>query len=144
MKYEERKAVLADSEILANLRVASMEESLKRIGRFDPITARNRFLNNFNPDETTLILINSEIIGFYVVQIQADCFYLSHLYLLAEFQSYGIGSKIISAIKANAIKQNLIVKVGALRDSKSNDFYKNNGFHKTHEDEWDLHYETRL
>lgn len=144
MNYEERNAVLSEGEILANIRVQSMKESLEAIGRFDPDTARNRFLSAFKSEETTVILVKSEIIGFYVIQNKEDSIYLAHLYLLPEYQNYGIGGKVIASIKSKGVEQKMKITVGALRGSKSNDFYMKNGFHKTHEDEWDLYYETRV
>lgn len=144
MDYEERTAVQSDGDFLAAIRVQAMKESLEAVGRFNPDTARKRFLDTFDPSETTLIVVNSETIGFYAVQKKDDHLYLAHLYLLPKYQGFGIGGKVVSSIKRNAKKYNFTVKVGALGGSKSNDFYLRNGFHKTHEEEWDLYYETTL
>ena len=141
MNYDERKASLEEGELLASIRVRSMKESLEAVGRFNPETARRRFLDSFVPNETTVLLVNAHIIGFYVLQEQSDNFYLAHLYILPEFQRFGLGAKVLRSIKELAAEKRLKVTVGALKESQSNAFYMKNGFNKTHEDEWDVYYE---
>jgi hypothetical protein len=42
-----RFAVQSDAEVLVDIHIAAMRESLERIGRFDPQRARERFLASF-------------------------------------------------------------------------------------------------
>lgn len=42
-------AVAADVDALGALRIAAMRESLQRIGRFDPVRARECFAATFDP-----------------------------------------------------------------------------------------------
>jgi hypothetical protein len=71
----------SDGELLADLRVRAMKDSLEAVGRFDPIRAKNRFLDNFDPLFTHEILLNNERVGFVVLKEMDDHFYLDHLYI---------------------------------------------------------------
>lgn len=50
-------------------------------------------------------------------------------------------SAIVEKFKDIAQAKQLPVRLGALRQSQSNDFYLKKGFRKTHEEEWDICYE---
>ena len=43
-----RQVSNSDADLLADLRVRAMKESLEAVGRFDPIRAKSRFLDNFD------------------------------------------------------------------------------------------------
>lgn len=130
-----------DKEALADLRIDAMKESLIAIGRFDPERARSRFLDKFSITDTKKIICENELLGFYEIKNKTDHLYLNHLYIKPSFQNSGLGSKILSNIKSIASNKELSIRLGALRGSKSNDFYKNHGFVYTHEEEWDIYYE---
>ena len=54
------RAEQADAEALVALRVLAMRESLERLGRFDPVRSRERFLSAFSPQHTRHILVDGE------------------------------------------------------------------------------------
>ena len=141
MNYEIKSVTTADKDALAELRISAMKESLENIGRFNPDIARNRFLENFSASDTRKITVNDELAGFYVIKENTDHIYLDHLYFYTQYQNCGLGGKILSTIINNAKSTNSHIRLGALRDSRSNDFYKSHGFKYTHEDEWDIYYE---
>ena len=141
MDYEISYVTEIDRESLAELRIAAMKESLESIGRFDPDTARNRFLNSFNKDDTRKVLIDGSLVGFYVIHKKIDYIHLDHLYFFPKYQGLGFGTKILALIKRQALEAGLPIRLGALRGSRSNDFYKKHGFIYTHEEEWDIYYE---
>jgi len=141
MSYTLIQASSTDGEKLAELRVESMKDSLTAIGRFDPERARERFLDHFCPSNTVKIILEGELAGFYVVETLAEHISLSHLYVHPKVQRLGIGGSVLSQIKHSAREQCLSIKLGALRESRSNEFYRQHGFQKTHEEEWDIYYE---
>ena len=131
----------SDGYALAELRALTMEPSLTAIGRYDANTVRNRFLDTFEPSQTVKIMEHGTLVGFYVVRIRADHHYLDHLYIQPEHQNRGLGKAVIDRVVNTAQHCALPVRLGALRESRSNQFYLNNGFVKTHEDEFDIYYE---
>ena len=93
MQIKYQKANESDGELLAEIRVRAMKPSLEAIGRFDPNRARDRFLESYSSTDTTKIYLDTSIVGFYSVNKKSDHLYLSHLYVLPEYQGHGIGGK---------------------------------------------------
>jgi ribosomal protein S18 acetylase RimI-like enzyme len=131
-------AQVDDAEVLAALRVLAMRESLERIGRFDPVRARERFLSGFSPQHTRHILVDGERAGFVVVKPDGEGLLLDHLYVDPRFQNQGIGAAVLATVFADA--QGKRVRVGVLRGSDSNRFYLRHGFELVKEDEWVNYY----
>ena len=129
-----------DAEALAALRVEAMRESLERIGRFDPVRARERFLSNFSPEHTRHIEAEGQRVGFVVVRRQSDCMFLDHLYIHPRNQDQGIGAAVLAHVIEEAAVQGLPVRVGALRESASNRFYSRHGFRLVEQSEFDNYY----
>ncbi|WP_204248200.1 GNAT family N-acetyltransferase [Kiloniella spongiae] len=127
-------------EKLISIRIAAMKESLENVGRFDPIRARERFTKKFIPEQTTLVLKDAEVIGFYVLLAKDDHYWLDHFYINPAIQNNGVGSAIIEQIIDRASEQKLPVKLCALKESRANNFYKKHGFKLTHSEEWDNYY----
>lgn len=141
MTFEITKVSDADKEALAELRIEAMRESLENIGRFDRDRARSRFLNEFSAVDTRKVMVNRALVGFFVVKNKNDHLLLDHIYICPRYQNRGIGSEILASIKNMASEINLPIRLGALRNSRSNDFYKKHGFNYTHDSEWDIYYE---
>lgn len=132
---------LEESEELVRLRIAAMRDSLERIGRFDPMRARERFLSSFVPEHTSHILFEGERVGFLAIKPTTDGLSLEHLYVQSEHQGRGIGATVLGILFAAADSQALPLRVGALRGSDSNRFYLRHGFVRVGESEWDIYYE---
>ena len=130
-----------DGDLLAEIRASAMKPSLEALGRFDEDRVRRRFLETFVPSDTVKLISNDELLGFYVVRNRVDHVYLDHLYVKPEYQSRKIGKTALNKVVSEAHARGLPVRLGALQGSKSNDFYANNGFVYSHEDEYDIYYE---
>ena len=141
MNYQIYEVEDAEKEALAELRITAMRPSLEAVGRFDPNRARSRFLNNFCRESTRKIEVDGGLAGFYVVKDNDDHLYLDHMYIRPELQGNGLGSLILEGIIVEAQERGLPLRLGALRGSRSNQFYQSHGFAQTHEEEWDIFYE---
>lgn len=123
-----------------------MRESLERIGRFDPIRARERFLSNFIPALTRHVVADSAgrpRVGFVVIRPQGDHLLLEHLYFRQRYQGQGFGTAVLNQVFVDADRQSMDVRVGALKDSDANRFYARHGFVLVEQSEWDLYYVRR-
>ena len=132
-----------DAKSLAEIRVEAMRESLESVGRFDPARARSRFLSGFEPRYTTAILATGQCVGFFVVKPTAGGLFLDHLYVLPSHQSQGIGSAILKSLFVEADARHCEVTVGALRGSRSNEFYQRHGFVLVKQEAFDNYYVRR-
>jgi GNAT superfamily N-acetyltransferase len=130
----------ADFDRLADLRVAAMQESLERVGRFNPERARERLRSTFSPEHTRFIIFEEETVGFYAARPSPEGLRLDHLYVHPDFQSRGIGGIVLKKIFEQADQCAMPILVGALKESASNRFYQRHGFAKKAESEWDIYY----
>jgi GNAT superfamily N-acetyltransferase len=133
-------AKACDAEELIFLRIEAMRDSLERIGRFDPVRARERFLSTFSPERTRHILLKGARVGFVVVKQQDEGLLLDHLYVHPSFQGQGIGSAVLMHVFAEAKISSQSIRVGALRNSDSNRFYVRHGFQLVEQAEYDNYY----
>lgn len=117
-----------------------MRPSLEAVGLFDPLRARRRLLDDFNPQETWLIRSGNTLAGFCVIRLNPDHLHLRHLYLRPGHQGQGVGRAVLAMVKDQARSQALPIRLAALKDSPSNAFYRKNGFHFIGADGVDIHY----
>jgi GNAT superfamily N-acetyltransferase len=75
-----------------------------------------------------------------VVREKIDHLLLDHLYVLPESQNQGIGARVIKEVQVISAKTQLPIRVGALKQSRSNDFYLKHGFVQVDTSEWDIFY----
>lgn len=129
-----------DFEELVNLRIKAMKPSLEKIGRFTPERARERFYKSFIPENTTILKIENNIIGFYMITENDDNLFLKHLYIEPEYQGSGYGKLIIDKVKNYSIELKKNILLEALKESPSNDFYLKNGFSHISSSEFDNNY----
>lgn len=130
-----------DFDALVELRIDAMRESLEKIGRFNRERSIERFRSSFVAADTTKIFCDGSLAAFYAVTREADHLYLTHLYVKPEHQCLGIGSMAMEAIIELSNEVGLPIRLGALKESRSNEFYQTHGFAMTSEDELDTHYE---
>lgn len=129
-----------DFEALLALRIEAMRESLEHVGRFDLTRARERFRSGYEAEHTWHIVVNGRCMGFVVLKPDADGLLLNHLYIHPLAQGQGIGTAVLAQVFAAADAQALPVRVGALRGSRSNDFYVQHSFKIVEQAEFDNYY----
>lgn len=130
----------ADFDALLAIRIEAMRDSLERLGRFDPERARARLRATFRPDHTWFIERDGARIGFYAMRPDGDGLRLDHLYVVPAAQGLGVGGQVLGRLLRDADLRGLPVRVGALRGSDSNRFYRRHGFEPVAESEWDIDY----
>ena len=148
MSHESQSITLApviesEFEELLSIRIEAMRESLEAVGRFNPVRARERFRSGFSPEHTQHILSHGMKVGFVVTKPREQHVLLDHLYVRPSHQGQGIGGVVLKLVFAQAESLRLPVKVGALRESRSNRFYTRHGFQLVEQGEFDNYYERR-
>jgi GNAT superfamily N-acetyltransferase len=91
-----------DADTLVQIRIDAMRESLERIGRFDPVRARDRFLASFDARYCRYILVDGEKAGFVLVRPESAHLLLDHLYIVPAHQGKGVGAAVLDAVLADA------------------------------------------
>jgi GNAT superfamily N-acetyltransferase len=140
--FEFARVDAGDFDELVALRLATMRESLARIGRFDPARAVERFRTTFRPADTRRIVVGGESAGCVGCWTEpVDAMRIEHFYLDARFQRRGLGSAVLKRLLNEAPASVRIFRIGALRESDANRFYQRHGFVEVSNDEWDIAYE---
>ena len=63
-----------------------------------------------------------------LIRPQQNHWHLDHLYILPEHQGRGIGAAVFGDVFKSADAQRMPIRLGALRGSDSNRFYRPHGF----------------
>src|SRR5471030_1127212 len=109
-----------DLDPLVAIRIEAMRDSLERVGRFDPVRARERFVSGFEAHSTRYIEVAGDRVGFVVVKHHPDQLVLDHLYVRPSAQGAGVGAAVLAQVFKEADAAALPIKVGALKESASN------------------------
>ena len=132
----------ADFDALLALRIATMRASLERLGRFDPQRAAQRFRTTFRPADTRRIVVDGAPAGCVACWPEpVAALRIEHFYLAPDFQGRGLGSAVLQRLLNEAPPNVRLFRIGALRDSDANRFYRRHGFVPVSETEWDIAYE---
>jgi N-acetylglutamate synthase-like GNAT family acetyltransferase len=129
-----------DFDAMAAIRAEALRESLERLGRFNEQRSRERLQSQFEPEFMQHICWQSRRIGFYTLRAEQNVLRLHHLYILPANQNLGLGSEVMKRILQIAKEQKKDVTLGALKQSKANDFYLSHGFQLVQEEEFDNEY----
>lgn len=130
-----------DLDRLTDLRIAAMRASLERIGRFDPVRAGRRMLEQFQPQHTRLIWTGEVLAG--CVAFPPDGpgrRLLRHFYLHPDHSGRGLGGGVMAVLMAEADAQRCTVELTVIRESDANRFYPRFGFVETSRDQVDIFY----
>lgn len=131
-----------DFERLLALRIRTMRESLERLGRFDADRARARSQAGFHPDQTRLAFLGDAFVGCVTVRPDSPSLsWIEHFYIEPDHQGRGVGGLILQRITDDADRENRTLRLGVLKESDANRFYRRHGFAETHREEWDIFYE---
>lgn len=132
-----RPATEDDFESLLDLRLRTMRAHLERIGRFDPVRARQRFRRGFSPAYTRLILADGGVAGCVTLKPVPTGLEIEHFYIEPALQGAGLGSGVLRRLLADADACGLPVTIGVLKQSPAARFYQRQGFVYSHDGPFD-------
>lgn len=122
---------------MAELRAEAMRADLERLGRWDEIRVRRRFLDAFNPAQTSVIQVDGGDVGLIAVRPEPDAAWIEHFYLHPAFQNRGIGGQVLRRVMT-AHKQHRPFRLNVLQGSPARQLYERNGFLLESEDPIDV------
>jgi len=132
-----RPAVELDAPWIAELRAVALRADLERLGRFDPIRVRQRFLSAFEPGLTKVVLVEGREAGSVTVRPDGDSLWIEHFYLAAELQGRGVGSLVLRRLLDEHAGQRT-VRLNVLQGSRARALYERHGFVVESEDAVDV------
>ncbi len=136
MTWSLRPSTPDDAAWIAELRAEVMRPDLERLGRYDPVYVRQRFLNAFDPALTRVIVVDGEDAGSIAVRPASDGVWVEHFYLATAHQGRGIGSRVLSLVLEEHTN-GAPLRLNVLQGSPARRLYERHGFVLYHEDETD-------
>jgi GNAT superfamily N-acetyltransferase len=122
-----RAAVDRDAQWIAELRAQVLRPDLERLGRFDPVRVRQRFLAAFDPGLTQVVLVDGRPAGSIAVREDRGARWIEHFYLQADCQGRGIGSLVLRR-QLDADPGGRPFRLNVLRGSRAQALYQRHGF----------------
>lgn len=122
-----RPALAADADWMVALRVEVMRADLERLGRWDPVRARQRFLDAYVPAHTSAIEFEGDTVGLIAVRPEPDAVWIEHFYLAPPVQGRGLGSAVLAEVLAR-YSGPLPFRLNVLVGSPARRLYERHGF----------------
>jgi GNAT superfamily N-acetyltransferase len=122
-----RAAVDDDAQWIAELRAVVLRPDLERLGRFDPVRVRQRFLSAFDPVVTQVVLVGGQEAGAIAVRPDEGSLWIEHFYLRADCRGKGIGSLVLRR-QLGAGQDGRPFRLNVLRGSRAQALYERHGF----------------
>jgi len=133
-----RTAVPADATWMAELRAVVMRPDLERLGRWDPVRVRQRFLDAFRPAQSYVIQVEGEPVGVIAVRAEADDQWIEHFYIAPEHQGRGIGRAVLQHVMALHADARPF-RIDVMQGSAARRLYERAGFVYESEDPLDVY-----
>lgn len=121
-------ACAADFDELLALRLRALRVSLEALGRYDPVRARQRFTEQFQPAYCRHIVVEGRHVGCVSLKPAEDGLLIDQFYLQPAWHGRGLGSQVLQALLAEADELGLPVQVEVLKGSRANAFYQRQNF----------------
>ncbi|MFD9338980.1 GNAT family N-acetyltransferase [Streptomyces sp. NPDC060028] len=138
MDVEVRAPRGGDVEVLAELRAEVMRGDLERLGRYDEHRVRQRLLDSFSAEHSSVLVARGQVVGCFTVRPDGDGLLLEHFIVAAEHQGRGIGSRLLRGLLERADAQWMDVRLNVLRGSAAQRLYERYGFAVEAQDEVDV------
>jgi GNAT superfamily N-acetyltransferase len=122
---------------IAELRAVVLRPDLERLGRFDPVRVRQRFLSAFDPAVTHVVLVGGREAGSIAVRPDAGSLWIEHFYLKADCQGKGIGSRVLQR-QLGISRAGRPFRLNVLQGSRARALYERHGFTVESQDDVDV------
>lgn len=134
-----RRSHASDAQWMAELRAVVIQPDLQRLGRYDPVRVRRRFLDGFVAHHTRVVVIDGQDVGLVSVRAEEDAFWLEHFYLSPECHGQGIGGEVLAEVMVDASDGVRPFRLNVLQGSPARRLYERHGFVLEHEDAIDVY-----
>jgi len=135
--WELRSSTAADATWIAELRAIVLRDDLERLGRYDAVRVRRRFLDAFDSSSTRVIVIDGADAGSIALRPDEEgAVWIEHFYLDPRQQGRGIGSAVLALVLAEGLTPRF--RLNVLQGSPARRLYERAGFVIDSEDEIDV------
>ncbi|MFK0009992.1 GNAT family N-acetyltransferase [Paenarthrobacter sp. NPDC090520] len=127
----------SDASWIAELRAVVMRPDLERLGRFDPVRVRERFLKAFLPEHTYVVHVQGVDAGVIAIRPEAGEVWIEHFYLSPDHQGQGLGGAVLRKVMRD-FADHRPFRLNVLQGSPARRLYERVGFELESEDPVDV------
>ncbi len=138
MNYHFRQASEADRMLLWDIQRTCIGPYVNKTFKTTIEYQREYFDRQCIPEKYLIIEIEKKPAGFFCSEVREDHVYLANIALLPDYQSQGIGSRIIRSLMSIARRRCLPIRLKVLKSNPAIQLYRRLGF-KCY-DETETHY----
>ncbi|WP_325058563.1 GNAT family N-acetyltransferase [Microbacterium saperdae] len=131
-----RPSTPEDAAWIAELRAVVLRDDLTRLGRYDEVRVRQRFLGSFRTATTQIIVVDGRDAGSIAVRPDEGVRWIEHFYLDPATQGRGVGGAVLARVLSDAGQQTF--RLNVLQGSPALRLYRRAGFVVDSEDEVDI------
>ncbi len=130
MLYETRPVVGSDFEWLYTLRREVYFDVVStQFGTWDEDKQRKLFEDSWKPEGARAVILEGRCVGMFAVEERTDCIWLAEIQIAPVFQGRGIGTELITELRANARERRLPLRLRVLRENhRARRLYERLGF----------------
>ncbi|RII86016.1 GNAT family N-acetyltransferase, partial [Clavibacter michiganensis subsp. insidiosus] len=132
-----RPALPDDATWMAELRAVVLRPDLERLGRWDPVRVRRRFLDGWAPERTSVIRVGGRDVGLIARRDEPDARWIEHFYLDPALQGQGIGGEVLRDLMSRH-DDGRPFRLDVLQGSVARRLYERAGFRVEREDAVDV------
>lgn len=130
-----------DMSLLSELRVRAIMPSLKAVNRFEAIRVVQRFTHDFQAEQTYKIILNGNLVGFYMINKGEEHHYLPYFYIDPYLLNTPLGALVLTALIEKARIENKGIRICALKGCQTKQLCLDQGFVFSNEGVYDTYYE---
>ncbi|WEK62832.1 MAG: GNAT family N-acetyltransferase [Candidatus Microbacterium colombiense] len=134
--WELRPSRPGDAGWIAELRAVVLRPDLERLGRYDEVRVRQRFLDAFDVAHTHVIVVDGADAGSIALRREDDAVWVEHFYLDPAVQGHGIGTGVLARVLTAGAGE--AFRLNVLQGSAARRLYERHGFRLEREDAIDV------
>lgn len=135
MDFEIRQAMISDEEWLYTLYCSTMRTYIEKTWGWDEDFQKDGFKTNLHPTKFTIIVVNGNGVGAYVLNEKSDHHWLEMILITPKMQKNGLGTAIIDKLQTDSVKGRKPLKLSVLKVNPAKEFYSRLGFYVYDEDD---------
>ena len=132
LSVDRRPVTPADFELVYRIKCAAMRPYVEATWGWDEEDQRRLHARRFHVGETEFLLVDGESVGVLYVKREPHAIVLVSLLLHPDWQSRGIGSRMLDALSGEARRTGVPIRLRVLRvNERARALYERHGFRVT-------------
>lgn len=135
-----RPSIAADAAFIYDLCEVTMKRHAEAVGRkWSVAKMRDKCAHDAADAGTRIVRLDGDDVGAFLFYRREQDFWLDGLYLLPQAQRLGIGSRLVTSARCQAVDAGLAIRLVVMKANPARAFWERHGFVVTGDDELTFH-----